>query len=175
MFESDSSACSSGSYSPSLQGHLLQEPQPDPSLQLPWLPIASKQRLLIRHVQAQPSSHTPVLPAKGTCVAKIRFVTLSQSDLLKEKARVILFHQWYNRNTKTGLPKLQSCFILRASCKRLFQELLTKGERSPHPQAETPEPCSASAVLHSWSTRAYGKDCIFSWFSAVQSWEGKIV
>lgn len=100
-------------------------PEPDPSLQLPRLPIASKQRLLVCCLQAQPSSQTPLMSAKDTCVDKIRFVTLSQSDLLKEKARVMLLHQWCNRKAKAGLPELHSHFILCVGCKRLFQQLLT--------------------------------------------------
>lgn len=157
------------------RGTFCSNPEPDPSLQLPCLPISSKQRLLLCHLQAQPSSQTPVMSAKDTCADKIRFITLSQSDLLKEKARGMLFQQGYNRKAKAGLPKLQSCFILCAGCKRLFQEVLTKGECSPYPQAESPEPCFAVLLCSSWSTRTYGKDCIFSWFSAVQTWEGKIV
>lgn len=129
------------------RGTFWSNPEPDSSLQISCLPIASKQRLLICYLQAQASSQTPEIPAEDTCAAKIRFVTSSESNLLKEKARVMLFHQWCSRKTKAGLPKLQSCFILCVGRKRrLFQELLTKGECSPYPQVEAPEPCSGSAV-----------------------------
>lgn len=67
------------------RGTFCSNPKPDPSLQLPWPPTASKQRLLICRLQAQPSPQTPVMSAKDTCADKIRFVTLSQSDLLKKQ------------------------------------------------------------------------------------------
>lgn len=82
---------------------------------------------------AQSASYTSVIPAKYPYAAKIRFGTLSQSNLLKEKeyGAVVLFHfttDVVQRQTEAGLPKLQSCSTLCAACKRLVKILLINGE-----------------------------------------------
>jgi len=117
---------------------------------------------LVCRLQAWAVSETPVTPAEYPYAAEVRFVTLSRSNLSKETARVVLFHfitDVVQRQTKAGLPKLQSCFALCAGWKRLVKELLTNGGCSPCPQGETPKPGALPVLFWSaWSTRTYGKD-----------------
>lgn len=128
----------------------------DVSHKLPRLPNAWSRSF---GVTLQAWSQTPAVPAKYSSATKIGFVTLSQSNLLKEKASsCFLFHCWRNKIKKkaeAGLPKLQSCFVLRADFKRFVKGDLTNDKCHPPLQVEILK--SALSQFCSCSTRTYGK------------------